>query len=337
MQGVEYGHTEDRVRYKGNTKGIQRGHVGDMTRGITLNLHQLEWFCCACELRSFSKAAEQSFVSRQAFGKAIRGLEDELGIPLFHRDAAGVRPTEFAQIIYPKAKRCVNDYQTVLIAREEYLNERREEIRIALADGVAAALPDDFFESLKAENPYADFLIEKHFATHCLELLDEGRVSFALCSGFSAGLGLRSIPLARHMLYVAAADELVRFSAESCTLADLQNLTFFILGNDFPNDRALASLFESRGLTLCTNDQYRDYDVILKEVKRGHGATVVPANCLDQVVEKGITLIPFPSDTLCWEIDFLYPDRAYSKAGERLIEFMRSHSLGRSRSSVERI
>ncbi|WP_414144347.1 LysR family transcriptional regulator [Berryella intestinalis] len=37
-----------------------------------MTFDQLEWFCCAYESGSFARAAKSRFVSRQAFGKAIR-------------------------------------------------------------------------------------------------------------------------------------------------------------------------------------------------------------------------------------------------------------------------
>lgn len=291
-----------------------------------MNLHQLEWFCRAFDTRSFAKASEQAFVSRQAFGKAIKGLEGELGAPLFERDAAGVKPTEFAELMYPKAKLCLGDWHGMLQARDDYLAQGRQTVRIALANGVAAALPDDFFERLEEENPFAEHLMEKHSIPRCLDLLDEGSVDFAICSGATAGPGLQRIPLVRYRTYVAVAKELVDFPADACALEDLQALTFFTLGGELPEDRALEKLFASHGLTLSANDQYKDYDLILKEVKRGRGASIVPENCLHQVDDERVALIPFPDESFCWELDFLYPDRTHSEAEQRTIDFMRAHS-----------
>lgn len=291
-----------------------------------MNLYQLEWFCYAYETRAFVKAAEQAFVSRQAFGKAIKSMEREFGTALFERDATGVRPTEFGQLIYPKAKLCLENYQNILKTCDEYLIERRQEIRLALADGMVGALPPDFFESLESDNSYTEFLVEKHFATRCLDLLEKEHVDFAICSGPLGNRHLKHVPLIRHDLYVAASKELVDFPIDDCTLENLQTLTFFVLGDDFPNNQRFMGLFESQGLTPRTNSQYKDYDIIIKEVQRGRGASIVPANCLDQVAGNDLVIIPFPDPSYRWEIDFFYLDRAYSDAEQRVIDFMYAHS-----------
>lgn len=291
-----------------------------------MNVHHLEWFCHAYETCSFAKAAERAFVSRQAFGKAIRVLEEEVGGPLFERDATGAKPTELAQTIYPKVQICLKDLQSLMQACDEHFAGKRQRVRIALADGIAVALSDDFFESLERENPYIEFSLEKHFAGRCLDMLEKGSVDFALCSGPLRNNALNHVPLVRHAAYVAVAKQLVDFAAEECTLKDLESLTFFSLGDDFPSDQVLAQIFTSHGLTMRVNSLYKDYDIILKEVRHGHGATIVPANCLDQIAGDDIVLMPFPGGLHRWEIDFVFLNREYSAIERRLIDFMRAKS-----------
>ena len=292
-----------------------------------MNLHQLEWFCHAYDTRSFAKAAARAFVSRQAFGKAIKSLEGELGGILFERDAAGVAPTKLADVLYPKAKTCIGDYRSMLQARDGYLANQRQHLHLAFAYGVAAALPEDLLERLEDANPHAEHLVEKHSVAHCLDLLERGEVDFVICSGAPSSRDLLRIPLISFRTYVAVARDLVTFPLDHCTMEDLQSLTFLTLGDDQPEDRALATLFEARGLTLHASHQYKDYDVILREVKRGHGASIVPENCLDQITEDHVALIPFPDESFLWRLDFLYPNRSYSDVEQRTIDFMREHSL----------
>ena len=84
-----------------------------------MNRNQLEWFCNACEARSFAKAAKASFVSRQAFGKAIKCMENELECTLFQRTEQGVAPTEAALRIYPIARQCVDGFRDMKRICEE--------------------------------------------------------------------------------------------------------------------------------------------------------------------------------------------------------------------------
>jgi DNA-binding transcriptional LysR family regulator len=296
-----------------------------------LDLRLLEWFCCAYDTRSFAKAAKLVFVSRQAFGKSIKTMERELGVVLFEREASGVRPTEFAEIMYPQARACINDYRGILKARDEFIADRRQNVRFALADGVAVALPNGLWERLVAAIPSAELIIEKHRASRCLDLLKEGQVDFAICSLPLSGYALERIRLIHYDLYVAVPRQLIDFPLDTCTLEDLATLTFFTLGNNLPDNEALVRLFASHGLELHTNSQYQDYDIILNEVKRGaKGASIVPANCLDQVASEHVAVFPFPDPSLRWELDVLFLDRPYTDVELRVISFMRERSWDQS-------
>jgi LysR family glycine cleavage system transcriptional activator len=64
-------------------------------------LNALKAFEATARHLSFSKAAEELHVTPAALSHQIRGLEDRLGLKLFHRRARGIELTEPARLIYP--------------------------------------------------------------------------------------------------------------------------------------------------------------------------------------------------------------------------------------------
>lgn len=68
---------------------------------------RLEYFILAANCRSFSKAAEKSYISPSAFIKHINFLENELKIILFKRTNQGVFLTEAGKSIYQDAKKII--------------------------------------------------------------------------------------------------------------------------------------------------------------------------------------------------------------------------------------
>ena len=61
---------------------------------------QLETFLCVVEAGSFSKAAEQLFISPPAVIKQINALEANLNLQLFHRTHRGLVVTKAGQSLY---------------------------------------------------------------------------------------------------------------------------------------------------------------------------------------------------------------------------------------------
>src|SRR4051794_37391355 len=64
-------------------------------------LNALRAFEATARNASFSKAAEELHVTPAALSHQIRGLEDLLGLKLFHRRARTIELTDAARLIYP--------------------------------------------------------------------------------------------------------------------------------------------------------------------------------------------------------------------------------------------
>ena len=62
----------------------------------------IDAFRKTCETRSFTRAAEELYISHTALIKQINKLEKELGVSLFNRTSHGVSPTEAGSVFYEK-------------------------------------------------------------------------------------------------------------------------------------------------------------------------------------------------------------------------------------------
>lgn len=80
---------------------------------------QFENVLAVVEKGSLGKAAEMLNVSQPALTKSIRRLEEHLGVPLFYRDARGMRPTIYGEVLHAHA-------QGITISIEQALREIAE-------------------------------------------------------------------------------------------------------------------------------------------------------------------------------------------------------------------
>ena len=69
-----------------------------------MNRNQLKYFVAAAEHRSFTKAAEQFYLTQTAITQQIRLLEESLGCELFDRSTRPVRLTPAGQVFLQEAK-----------------------------------------------------------------------------------------------------------------------------------------------------------------------------------------------------------------------------------------
>jgi len=69
-----------------------------------LNLHLVRIFVAVAEMRNFSRAAEQLYISQPAVSKAIQELEYQLGLSLFNRVGRSIQLTEAGEVLHANAQ-----------------------------------------------------------------------------------------------------------------------------------------------------------------------------------------------------------------------------------------
>lgn len=84
-----------------------------------MNLNQLKYFVAVAESRSFSKAAEQYFLTQAAITQQIRQLENSVGVPLIDRKTRPVSLT-------PMGEAFVREARAILLRMDGAIQRARE-------------------------------------------------------------------------------------------------------------------------------------------------------------------------------------------------------------------
>lgn len=79
-----------------------------------MTLTQLNYIITIAETKSMNKAAEQLYISQPSLTNAVRELEKELGITLFHRSGRGVTLTGDGAEFLLYARQLYGQYETVM-------------------------------------------------------------------------------------------------------------------------------------------------------------------------------------------------------------------------------
>lgn len=107
-----------------------------------MDIKQLRAFLAVANSRSFLKAADELFVSRQAVSKTILQLEDELNIDLFSRNQSGAMMTPAGIFFYPRAQALVSDFDKLIRDMREIEYSYRPKLHLYLALGLYGCYAD---------------------------------------------------------------------------------------------------------------------------------------------------------------------------------------------------
>ena len=93
-----------------------------------MNIKQLEYFVDLSETLNFTKTAQNFYISQTAITKQIQCLEDDLGIPLFHRTKKCVSLTSEGRSYLPYAKKILEDIELLFRMNSKGLTEEEKEL-----------------------------------------------------------------------------------------------------------------------------------------------------------------------------------------------------------------
>lgn len=141
---------------------------------------QLDTFLCVVEAGSFSKAAEQLYISAPAVIKQINSLEASLCMKLFDRTHRGLVVTEAGQSIYNDAKYIIGYCKESVQRAKEAMQVSDDVIRV----GISPMTPPQVFVDLwpQIQNLYPDMKFKLITFENTLEnareiLANLGRIS----------------------------------------------------------------------------------------------------------------------------------------------------------------
>ena len=78
-----------------------------------MEMHQIRYFLALSEELNFTRAAERCNVAQPSLTRAVKMLEEELGVRLFTRNTHHVSLTEPGRVFLKEARRVLADERTV--------------------------------------------------------------------------------------------------------------------------------------------------------------------------------------------------------------------------------
>ena len=145
-----------------------------------MDIPQLEAFLEAAGRGSFRRAAHALFLSQPSVSARVQALEDEVGAPLFHRTARGVRLTNLGQTFLPFAQRSI---ETLRRGREVVESVRQASVGVlnmATARVVGTYVLPEILQNFHRLYPETNLRIKVGGSTDVLQMVVDEEVQLGL-------------------------------------------------------------------------------------------------------------------------------------------------------------
>ncbi len=124
-----------------------------------MDFHQLRIFLETAKEKSFSRAAENIFLTQPTVSAHIKSLEKEVGTPLFDRSSRGLELTEAGETLIGYARELLNTKEEALSAIQQETQVIKGQLEIAASSVPGAYLLPGLFLSFRQKYPEVSFSV----------------------------------------------------------------------------------------------------------------------------------------------------------------------------------
>lgn len=258
---------------------------------LTMEVHQLRYFCAVVMTGSFTKAAAEEGIAQPSLSQQIQKLEQELGTKVFERLGRRIKLTPAGEALLPEATAVLAHLQ----AAQQAVVSIQEGVRGPLRAGAIPTILPYFLaprlRDFTDRYPEVDLQLREDITQRLLERLQGGELDVALLALPVANPDLVARELFREqlMLAVSARHPWAAQPAANLAAVDGERLLLLKEGHCFRDDV----------LTVCTRARARFQSVFESDqlaslfplVASGFGVSIVPEMAAARA--EGCRLIPF--------------------------------------------
>jgi len=295
---------------------------------MTLDWDKLRVFHAAAEAGSFTHAAESLHLSQSAISRQVSALEQDIGVPLFHRHARGLVLTEQGEILYRTAHDVLMKLESVKLRLSETKDRPSGLLRVTTTVGFGSTwLTERIPEFLEL---YPDIQLQLVLANEELDLtLRQADCAVRLRQPQQPDLIQRRLFTVHFHLYASPA--YISKRGKPSSIADLDKHRIINFGEPVPAYLADMNVLEIAGRPEGQKRQValqiNNIASIKQAVEKGAGIAVLP----DYMVEKDSTLVllPLEAEMPSFDTYFAYPD---AMKGQVRLHVFRDFLLAKARS-----
>jgi DNA-binding transcriptional LysR family regulator len=240
-----------------------------------MELRTLRAFVEVVRQGGFSQAAKVVFVTQSTVSKAVKQLEDELGLPLLDRLGSGIRPTAAGEIVYRRALRLLAERDDLAAELTDLKGLKRGTLRLGLPPIGSSTLFAPLFTVYRQRHPDIEMRLVEHGSDRLQELLAAGDIDFAglllpVPDEFSSQL-VRREPL----VAMLAADHPAS-AWPSVRLRDLRDTPFILFDAGFALNRIILDACRREGFEPNVVARSSQIDFIAQLAGAGLGVAFLP-------------------------------------------------------------
>lgn len=288
-----------------------------------MELKNLRTFVEVVRQGGFTQAAKKVFATQSTVSKAIKQLEDEIGVPLLDRIGHRSQPTAAGTIVYHRAMRMLAERDDLLAELDALRGLTRGTLRLGLPPIGSSALFAPLFAIYRKRYPGIEIRLVEHGSDRLEELVGSGEIELAASllpvSDDFAWLDVRREPLS----VVLSANHALA-SRRSLDLPSLRNLPFVLFESGFALNRIILDACRRHAFEPTVVARSSQIDFIVELAAADLGIGFLPRMIAEQRKHPSVKRIPLREPHTDWHMAMIWRRTALlSHAAKAWLELVR--------------
>lgn len=282
-----------------------------------MDLRDIQLFMAVADQQSFTRAAEQTYLTQPSLSKIVKRMEEELQVELFDRSTRHLWLTDAGKIVYQQGQKSLESLSELKILLDELRNVKAGKIKIGIPPLIGTLIFPDIALKFHAKYPKVWLQLIEFGAKRIVNLVEESKVD----------LGISVLPVDEDKLnvYPFISDEFVVFIYDAHPLAkkkelaisELKHENFIIFSNDFTLHDSVINACRDNGFEPNVSYETSQWDLITELVAAKMGIALLPKSIFYKQNQSNVKMVPIKDSVFLWRLGIITKKNTYHSFATR--------------------
>lgn len=294
-----------------------------------MELRTLRAFVEVVRQGGFSQAAKVVFATQSTVSKAVKQLEDELGVQLLDRTGHRSVLTAAGDVVYRRALKMLSERDDLVAELDDLRDLKRGTLRLGMPPVGSSTLFAPLFATYRHRYPGVDIRLVEHGSDRLQELLQSGEIDLgASLLPIPQGFEFQDVRREPLVVLLPAAQREVR--SKTVDLPSLKSLPFILFEAGFALNRVILDACARHGFQPTITARSSQIDFIVELVAAGLGVAFLPRMIAAQRTHSAVRQVLLSEPETEWHIVLIWRRGGYlSHAAKAWLDLVRETYRGR--------
>jgi DNA-binding transcriptional LysR family regulator len=260
---------------------------------LDTSLNSILVFHEVAKRRSFSRAAEELFVSQPAVSKHIRQLEQQIGLGLIRRGRGGFHLTDAGEILFKHTHKISSHLLEIENALGALKKDHHGVLKIGTTESYSKCLMPKFLSGFQTFYPSVKITLEVGNSEEIEKSLLDYKNDIGLIATVKSSSKFESVPFLKEELVLIVSPKHPLGKRKAVSLKEIEEYPFIIRGKGSTTRRILLHTFEEFDIHPSLLIEAGSSEFIKQWVSEGKGVSVIVKRLGEDEEKRGmIKMIP---------------------------------------------